>query len=466
MTLICRLAFSVYIVVIAVVSSKPAVALAADVPNIVWIVAEDMSANMSCYGETVIRTPNIDRLAAEGVRFSRAFVTAPVCSPSRSALITGMYQTTIGAHNHRSSRANAPIHLPPKVKLLPEYFKQHGYYTVLGGAPEANAKGAARKQLGKSDYNFVWDKRVYDGNDWSGRKPGQPFFAQIMLRGGKNRGARVPNPVDPADVKLPPYYPDHPVLREDWAKYLNSVIKTDLEVGEVLKRLEDEKLTDNTVVVFLTDHGISHVRDKQFLYEGGIHVPLIIRWPNRIKPGTVRDELVLQIDLSATTLAMAQIPVPEHVEGRPLLSDDPKPRDHVVVARDRCDETVDRIRGVRTERFKYICNFYPNRSHAQPNRYKDRKPIMVAMRELHSQGKLSPEQGRVFAPTRPEEELYDLREDPFELKNLASDERYDATLKEMRSKLEEWIASTGDLGQHPEPQDAIQAANATSASAP
>jgi arylsulfatase A-like enzyme len=369
-----------------------------------------------------------------------------------------MYQTTIGAHNHRSSRGNVPIHLPAKVKLLPEYFRQHGYYTVLGHAPEAGAKRPARKQLAKSDYNFVWDERVYDGNDWSGRKPGQPFFAQIMLRGGKNRGAKVPNPVDPADVKLPPYYPDHPVLRDDWAKYLNSVTKTDMEVGDVLKRLADEGLSDNTVVVFLTDHGISHVRDKQFLYEGGIHVPLIIRWPNRIKPGTVRDELVLQIDVSATTLAMAGIPVPELMEGRPLLTDDRAPRDHVVVARDRCDETVDRIRAVRTARFKYIRNYYPQRSHAQPNRYKDRKPIMVTMRQLHEQGKLTPEQARVFAPTRPEEELYDLREDPFELTNLAAQESHETTLVEMRAKLEQWIVSTGDLGQVIEPKEAIEAA--------
>ena len=461
-----RMRVLTWMVAVVLVVTGTSAALAVTPPNIVWIVAEDMSANMSCYGEKTIRTPNIDRLAAEGVRFTRAFVTAPVCSPSRSALITGMYQTTIGAHNHRSSRGGVPIHLPPKVKLLPEYFKQHGYYTVLGGASEANAKRAARQQLAKSDYNFVWDERVYDGNDWSGRKPGQPFFAQIMLRGGKNRGAKVPNPVDPADVKLPPYYPDHPVLRDDWAKYLNSVIMTDMEVGEVLRRLEDDKLADNTVVVFLTDHGISHVRDKQFLYEGGIHIPLIIRWPSHIKPGTVRDELVLQIDLSATTLAMAQIPVPDYVEGRPLLAADFKPRDHIVVARDRCDETVDRIRAVRTDRFKYIRNFYPQRPHAQPNRYKDRKPIMVTMRQLHEQGKLTPEQARVFAPTRAAEELYDLREDPFELNNLAADKRHEATLKELRGKLEQWISATGDLGQFPEPEKAIDAAANAAASQP
>src|SRR5687768_8412130 len=191
-------------------------AAAGDLPNIVWIVAEDMSANMSCYGERAIRTPNIDRIAREGVRFTRAFVTAPVCSPSRSALVTGMYQTTIGAHNHRSSRGPDKIHLPPHVKPLPVYCRDHAYYTVLAARPE-NAGKRAQGRLGKSDYNFVWDESMYDSNDWSGRKAGQPFFAQIMLHGGKNRKAEVKNPVDPVALKLPPYYPDHPVLREDWA---------------------------------------------------------------------------------------------------------------------------------------------------------------------------------------------------------------------------------------------------------
>lgn len=428
----------------------PPSASAGEKPNILWIVAEDMSPNMSCYGETTIRTPHIDRLAADGVRFTRAFATAPVCSPSRSALITGMYQTTIGAHHHRSSRGPVKISLPEHVKMLPAYFRERGYYTVLGGATEGPRKPQNREALGKSDYNFVWDPAVYDSNDWSGRKPGQPFFAQIMLKGGKNRSAKVAHPVDPGTVKLPPYYPDDPVLRDDWASYLNSVLKTDEEVGKILDRLRDEGLADNTVVAFLTDHGVSHVRDKQFLYDGGIHVPLIVRWPGKIGPGTVRDDLVLQIDLSASTLAAVEIPIPDHLEGRALFAPEFKARDHVVTARDRCDETVDRIRSVRTERFKYIRNFYPDRSHAQPNRYKDGKPIMVTMRALRAAGELTPEQSRVFAPTRPKEELYDLREDPFELNNLAADAEHKAKLVELGAILDRWIDSTGDKGQYAE----------------
>jgi arylsulfatase A-like enzyme len=327
-------------------------------PNILWIVVEDMSLHWSCYGETVIRTPNIDRLAAEGARFTNAFVTEPVCSPSRSAMITGMYQTSIGAHHHRSSYPGSKIHLPKHIKLVPEYFKERGYHTVNGGPkttvyhPEL---GHSDKKLGKTDYNFVWDPAIYDDNDWKNRASGQPFFAQIQLRGGKHRGAKVPSPVDPADVKIPPYYPDHPVIREDWARYLNSAIHLDIQVGEILKRLEDEGIADSTAIFLWTDHGISHARGKQFLYDEGIHVPLI----------AVRKDLVSHIDITATSLYMAGIAIPKYMEGQPVFGPDHKPRSYVFSARDRCDATLDCIRCLRTKRYKYIRNFYPDRMHLQ-----------------------------------------------------------------------------------------------------
>lgn len=420
----------------------------AERPNILWICAEDMSANMSCYGETTIRTPNIDRMAAEGTLFKQAFVTEPVCSPSRSAMVTGMYQTTIGAHLHRSSRHTVKIHLPKHIKLISEYFQQAGYYTSNGST--LNRKSPAKTKRGKTDYNFVWDQKVYDGAEWSGRKPGQPFFAQIQLRGGKNRGAKVPNPVDPAKVKLPPYYAHHPVLLEDWAKYLNSVIQTDIEVGEILDRLKKEGTADNTIVFFWTDHGISHIRGKQFLYEDGIHVPLIVRGPG-IKTGTVREDLVEHIDIAAASLDLAGIKIPAHIQGQPLFSRNYKPREYVFAARDRCDETVERMRCVRTDRYKYIRNFYPHRSHTQPNRYKDGKKIMVTMRELFAAGKLNAHQARWFLPSRPVEELYDLQSDPHELHNLADSPDHQQMLKKLRGKLDEWIERTRDLGQIPEP---------------
>lgn len=424
-------------------------------PDILWIIAEDMSPHWSCCGETTIQTPNIDRLAAEGVLFRNAFVTGPVCSPSRSAMITGMYQTTIGAHHHRSSWPGSEIHLPERIKLLPEFFKQSGYHTSNGG-PKTTVYHAdlvsQDRKLGKTDYNFVWDQAVYDDNDWKNRDTGRPFFAQIQLRGGKFRGAQVPNPVDPAKVKLPPYYPDHPVIRADWAHYLNSVLYLDGQVGKILQRLEGEGVADNTIVFLWTDHGISHARGKQFLYDEGIRVPLIIRWPRVLKPGTIRDDLVSHIDIAATSLLLAGLSVPDYMQGRPLFGRDYKPRDYIFAARDRCDETLDCIRCVRTRRYKYIRNFYPNRPHLQHNRYKDNKQIIKTIRKLFAEGKLDLIQAQVFAPTRPTEELYDLANDPHEIRNLAGVPAYEKVLNDVRSRLKKWIVETGDVGLIPEPE--------------
>ncbi|MCD6393675.1 MAG: sulfatase-like hydrolase/transferase, partial [Planctomycetes bacterium] len=409
---------------------------------------EDMSPHMGCYGETTIETPNIDQLAKEGTLFRNAFITCPVCSPSRSAMETGMYQTSIGAHNHRSCRHDVKIKLPSHIKLVSEYFQRAGFYTSNGGM--LNIGNLSKTKSGKTDYNFVWDKSVYDGAQWSGRKGGQPFFAQFQIHGGKSRSAKVPDPVNPVNVKLPPYYPNDYILRADWATYLNSIIQTDIEVGQIMKQLEDAGLADETIVFFWTDHGISHIRGKQFLYEEGIHIPLIVRGPG-IKAGCVRQDLAEHIDITCTSLDLAGIRVPNHMQGRELFSKGAVAREYVFAARDRCDETVDRIRCVRTQRFKYIRNYYSNRSHAQPNRYKDGKLIMQRMRQLYAEGKLDANQKRPFLPTRPVEELYDLKQDPFELNNLAADRQHAETLAHLRTKLDEWIAETRYLGQIPEP---------------
>ena len=360
-------------------------------PNILWIVAEDMSDNWSCYGESTIQTPNIDQLASEGELFENAFVTSPVCSPCRSSLITGMYQTTIGAHNHRSQKIKGKaggnesyynsFQLPENVPFLPSLFKEAGYYTIIGG--ESKAAGADKPvphNSGKTDYNFEWENDLYDHYDWQNRLPGQPFFAQIQLRGGKYRDIGLENPVDPAQVKLPPYYPDDEVLRNDWAEYLNSILHLDRVVKDIMNRLEAEKIADSTAVFLFTDHGISHLRGKQFLYDDGIKIPLIIKWPGVTQPGIGREHLVSHIDIAATSLYMASIPVPEAMQGQPLYGDNYQPGTYVFAARDRCDETVDLIRAVRTQRFKYIHNFFPFKSHAEPNQYKDRKIIIQHLR--------------------------------------------------------------------------------------
>ncbi len=417
-------------------------------PNIVWICVEDMSAHMSCYGETTIKTPNIDRLAREGTQFNNAYVTCPVCSPSRSAMVTGMYQTSTGTHNHRSSRHEVKIHLPDHIKTIPEYFQQAGYYTSNGGMLSTNPDKPTNR--GKTDYNFEFNPDVYDGHDWRGRKEGQPFFAQFQLRGGKNRGAKVKNPVDPKDVNLPPYYPDHPVLREDWANYLNSVLHVDEEVGIILDELEKDGELENTIIFFWTDHGISHIRDKQYAYEGGMHVPLIVKGPG-IPQGEQVNYLVEHIDIPTTSMNAAGIDIPGHIQGLDLFAQALNPREFVVSARDRCDETVDRIRGLRTERYKYIRNYFPNRSHTQPNRYKNGKQIMKTMRKLYAEGELNDVQDKPFLPQRPPEELYDLQNDPYELNNLADSSEHLSALQELRAMLILWEDETKDLGQFPEP---------------
>jgi arylsulfatase A-like enzyme len=444
-------------------------ASATDRPNILWIIVDDMSANMSCYGETVIQTPHVDRLAREGTRFSRAFVTSPVCSTMRSALITGMYQTTIGTHQHRSGRGAEKIHLPDGVVPIPVQFQEAGYYTCIGsGLPDADRtgrKGAKQADaLGKTDYNFEWDNSVYNANDWRGRKPGQPFFMQVQLAGGKLRGgtdqsaqalsARANREfgaaVRPEDVALPPYYPRDPVLLRDWAAYLDSVRFTDRHVGEVIARLEREGILDRTLIVFMTDHGISHARGKQFLYNEGTHVPLVVRGPG-IPRGAVRDDLVEHIDLAALSLGAAGIAIPKTMQGRDVFSRDYRHRDAVFAARDRCDETVERMRSVRTERFLYIRNFHPGRPHLQPNAYKDGKSIVQTLRALHSEGRLPPlSEQLLFSPTRPPEELYEWTTDRWQVKNLASMPAHRETLQRLRSRMDRWIVETQDRGPESE----------------
>lgn len=430
--------------------------LAADRPNVLWIVMDDIGAELPCYGEKAIQTPNIDRIVREGTKFDRAFLTAPVCSPSRSAMITGMYQTSIGAHQHRSGRGPGveKISLPAGVEPVPALFQRAGYYTCNGDDPP---KG---KGLGKTDYNFDWDEKIYDGSDWSGRKPGQPFFAQIQLWGGKNRhnpkwyrevaAKELGTLTPPESVTLPPCYPRDPVLLQDWAEYLDCIRYCDKQLGRILKRLEDEGILDQTYIIFIGDNGISHARGKQFLYDEGISMPFIVRGPG-IPKGEVRDDLVSQIDMAPTSLAWAHLPVPQWMQGIDIFSPSYVKRDAIFAARDRTDETIDRIRSVRTEQFKYIRNFFPQRPMLQPNAYKDDKEIIQRLRELHAQGKLDAlQESLLFSPTRSTEELYDVKADPFEIVNLAADPKHAETLKTLRARLDTWMKETNDHGLEPE----------------
>lgn len=452
--------------VVAVMWSLPAAAAVR--PNVLWIMVDDMSPHFSCYGETAIRTPNVDRLAEEGVRFTRAFVTAPICSISRSALITGCYQTSIGCQNHRSGSAKHPIHLPQGMTNVAALLKASGYHTsnlTIDEFLRSNREVSMPVGIAKTDYNFVWDAgATYERTHWATRQEGQPFFAQVQLSGGKHRGQR-PGPQWPQrvratlgsvtstnDFRLPRYLPDHPVIREDWAQYLDTVRYTDWEVGRLVERLRVAGELDRTVLIFWSDHGISHVRNKQFLYDGGVHVPLVIRGPG-IEKGRVRTDLVEHIDIAAITLALGGIPRPAWMQARDVLAKDGAPREFVFAARDRADETVDRIRSVRSERYKYIRNHYPSRPYLQPNRYKDDKAIVQVMRELYAAGQLNREQSLIMADQRPREELYDLVKDPEELRNLAGDPAYAEELTRLRAALAGWKLRTVDRGQSPEAED-------------
>lgn len=423
-----------------------------DRPNILWIIVEDASCHIGPYGETAIKTPNLDSLAAQGMTFTAAYVTAPVCSASRSAMITGVNQATLGVHNHRSQMDSGKgkgspayhdsYHLP--IRMIPELFKQSGYHTAQNSGVNHEGK------RGKTDYNFIWDQFEFDSPHWLDCPKDKPFFAVFQLKGGKSR-KNDSGKVDPDGVKLPPYYPDHPVFRRDWADYLGSWRQVDREVQTALRQLKDAGRLNNTAVFFMTDHGVSHLRGKQFVYEEGIRVPLIVRLPNGRFAGSTRNDLVNQIDVSATSLGLAGIAIPDHIQGRDFLAKDYVSRKAVFSARDRCDETVEILRSVRAGRIKYIRNFMSHIPHVQPNQYKDGKEIMKTMKLLHAAGELNQLQDRIFNPVRPTEELYDLQRDPHETMNLAGDPQYEKTLLAMRTQLYDQMVSSRDLGLIPEP---------------
>lgn len=453
-----RLAFVVSVIIVSF--SASIVADSPVRPNVLWFVVDDMSANFSCYGETAVATPNVDRLAREGIRFANAHVTAPVCSTCRSAFMTGMYQASIASHHHRMT--GPPIRLPAEVVPLPKLFQEAGYYTCNGDALR-NPGGKVRK---KTDYNFVWDESMYDGVDWSGRKNGQPFFMQVQMAGGKLRGGTTESfaanlrrakevfgdNVETSVVKLPPYYPEDMLLRQDWQSYLEAVRLTDHHVGQVLARLEDEGILDETLIVFMTDHGISHARGKQFNYNEGTHIPFVVRGPG-VASGKVRTDLVEHIDMAAISLTAAGLPLPASMQARDILSKDYQPRDAAFAARDRCDETIDFIRSVRTERFLYIRNYNPFRPYLQPSRYKDNKDLLKRLRQLRNAGALTATQQRLlFSHSRAGEELYDVTADPYETNNLADDSAYENDLVRMRGLLDRHLIQTRDAGFIPEPR--------------
>ena len=436
-------------------------------PNILWLVGENIKLDLGCYGAQQVRTPHLDRLAADGLRYTRAFATAPVCSASRSAFMTGMYQTTTGTHNARSHRDDG-FQLPEGVRLITHRLRDAGYFTANIKTIEGDVVGT-----GKVDLNFTWEGKLFESDRWDELRQHQPFFAQInspeveydIYDRQSAKKDRVPwvgesehEPIaKPDDVRPPAYYPDHPVVRQEWARYLNSVSGMDRRIGRVLARLKADGLADDTVVLFFADNGRLEARGIHWCYDSGLHVPLIIHWPKNFpappqyQAGGVNEQVVSLLDVTATTLAIAGIAQPTGREGRVLLGETAEPpREFAFSARDRIDESVQRIRSVRSSRYRYIRNFTPEHPFGELNRYKEKCfLVMPLMRQLHAQGKLTPVQAALLAPRLPEEELYDIERDPEETRNLAAaaDPEMRRVLETHRSALAGWINQTKDQGE-------------------
>ncbi|GAA4468866.1 sulfatase-like hydrolase/transferase [Nibrella saemangeumensis] len=476
---------------LAILASRPTIHSNPDQrPNVLWIMAEDMNLHLGCYGEKLVYTPNVDWLAKHGVRYDHAFTVAGVCAPSRAAIITGMYSTAIGTQHMRQAKSLTPYPgvpfynavPPPAVKALPEYLRQAGYFCT--------------NNL-KTDYQFgtpftVWDDHSNTAH-WRNRPdPAQPFFSVFtfeitheinvwpdstkwrffrefgvdtarLVRDVRRRPA-IPDRhvVRPQDVTLPPYYPDDAVVRSDYARHLTNINRMDTQVGQLLNQLREDKLLDNTIIVFMGDNGDGMPRAKRWLTDSGIRVPLIVYIPDVLKKryrgqttGLDR-QLVSFIDLAPTMAGIVGIEPPAHWHGRAFLSLKPltKPRQYIHAARDRMDDKYDRIRAVRDSRYTYIRNFNPELPYTQKLDFQWQMPMMQRILALEKAGKLTPVQSYWLFNPKPVEELYDAQTDPHQVRNLAGNPAYKQQLTALRTELNRWLTQTGDWGAMPETEQA------------
>ena len=425
-------------------------------PNIIWISTEDMSPHLGCYGDKMAKTPNIDRLASQGVRFTNVFTTAAISAPCRAGIITGMYQTSIGCMHMRTTSyrrsTDNPLEftaVPPHyVKAFTEYMRTAGYYCTNNS---------------KTDYQFakdpvpasIWDECSRNAHYKNRTDKGQPFFAVFNYLGTHESQDWDISKIktDPKKVSVPPYYPDTEIVRRNIAKMYDNIARLDSVVGVLLADLEREGEMDNTIIFFWGDHGDGLPRAKRWLYDSGLNIPLIIKWPDRQSAGSVDSRLISSIDLGPTVLSLAGVPVPAPMQGVPFLGDqEGSARDAVYAARDRVDESYDMIRSVRTKNYLYIRNYYQNEPFPIWVPYLSNMPIYKEMLRLDAEGKLTGAQKSWMAYSRPPEELYDVKADPFQIKNLANDPKYKSILSEMRKMHEKWTLETGDMGHLNEPE--------------
>lgn len=426
-------------------------------PNILWITCEDLSPLLGCYGDAFAITPNLDRLAEQGVRYTRAFATASVCTPARSCLITGVHASSLGTQHLRG-----PVPLAEDVRCFSRLLRDAGYFCTNNV---------------KEDYNFPKPPGTWDASSktahWrmKARKPGQPFFAvfnfmtthQSRIRFDERRFAQLTRRLadherhDPAKVPLPPYYPDTPVVRRDMARVYDMATAMDKQAGDLLQQLEQDDLADDTIVFFYSDHGTGMPRHKRWLFDSGIHVPLIVRFPEKYRhlapagPGGVVDRLVSFVDFAPTVLSLAEIKIPVYMQGRAFLGDQAGgPRRYVFAIRDRVDEVYEMSRAVREARYKYIRNSMPHRPRMQYSTFSERTPTRKELRRLAAAGELQGPAKLLMEPTKPAEELYDTQVDPYELHNLADSAEHREVLERMRDVLHQWIVDTRDTGLLPE----------------
>lgn len=419
--------------------------------NILWLVTEDLSPFIAAYGDSTALTPNLNRLFREGVKYTRVFSVSGVCAPSRSALITGLYPTSIGTNNMRTlkslPKAGVPgysVVLPPEVKMFSELMRRAGYYTTNNS---------------KQDYQFEGPRSGWNESSnkahWKNRPAGKPFFAvfNFEVTHESNIWARKDSPllVDPAKVPVPPYYPESPQIRRDLARMYSNIMEMDRQIGESIAELEAAGLLEETIIFWYGDNGGPIPRHKREVYDSGIHVPMVIRFPGKQNAGTLDTGLVSFVDFAPTTLSLAGAEVPPVMQGQVFAGPDKAPaRKYIYAARDRMDSERDMVRAVRDIRFKYIRNYQPEKPYMQDILYRKDMPLMQELYRLEKENKLNEVQKLWFRKTKDPEELFDTVNDPFELRNLAAEPAYSATLKEMRNELDAWMKMTEDKGFIPE----------------
>ncbi len=405
-------------------------------PNIIWLIADDVgSKEIGCYGHPTIRTPNIDSIAKNGIRFTQAFVTTSSCSPSRASMFTGKYPHSTGAENLHDP-------LPSDQAILPELLSPAGYY--WGSVGKCHLGSAAEKKFD------VILRKVENWKQFMAERPKDcPFFLSVGFYDAHrvfDRGCVDP-PYTHDDVIVPPYLPDIPEAREELAGFYDEITRMDGVIGEILNHLEENGIIENTLVVFFGDNGMPFPRAKTTLYDSGIETPLVAQWPGIIEEGEVYDGLVSLVDLAATMLHAADLPIPKDMEGISMINQVQKPEEHerqYIYAEKNWHDLEDHSRAVRDKRFKYIRNSIPEKP-LETSADTAVAPLFQKMREMRDAGTLTREQMLLFRARRATEELYDLAYDPMEFHNLAYEPAYQGVLKRMRNALDNWIEETNDI---------------------